>query len=250
MRNSDFVFLVIRLFLGYVYFSSGLCKLSFGFFPQLIGPPDLITNLAQYQLAGLGYTIASVQVLTGALILTQTYSLLGLIMLLPISLSILSVTISLHWSGTPYVNAFLLILNLCALLYEWNAVKHLVLPHLIPAKSRAAGLFPLTGWALFGLGMAMIGVGVSFLSQHLMVVAAVIFLALVMVLLWRSHFLFWYRVAVGLMMVCGLLFTCSRYNIFMQKHAVYFFSGYFIVCLTVSLVALLKYRTGKASSLS
>jgi hypothetical protein len=87
----------------------------------------LIDELKEYGLELFGYIIACSQVLIGGLILTQRFSLIGLIALVPINLGILGVTLSQGWTGTPYVNAFFLVLNLAALLYEYPALKHLIL---------------------------------------------------------------------------------------------------------------------------
>ncbi|MEM6378084.1 MAG: hypothetical protein AAF705_07720, partial [Bacteroidota bacterium] len=104
--DRHFFFLMVRLVLGYIFLSSGLCKLTHGAFGQLIGPPLLIDQLKEYGLELFGYIIASSQVVVGALVLTQRFSLLGLIALVPINLGILGVTLSQGWTGTPYVNTF------------------------------------------------------------------------------------------------------------------------------------------------
>ncbi|AEI50094.1 hypothetical protein [Runella slithyformis] len=128
MTFKDFNVLLIRLFLGYVFTSSGLCKLTEGHFGQLIGPPLLIEQLTPHGLRTFGFFIAVSQVTVGALVLSQRYAVLGLIMLVPMNVGILMVTISQHWRGTPYVDAVFTTLNVLALLYEWPALKFLLLP--------------------------------------------------------------------------------------------------------------------------
>ncbi|WP_062060183.1 DoxX family membrane protein [Aquimarina longa] len=143
MTNKDFTTLLIRLFLGFTFFSSGLCKLSGGSFGQFIGPPDLITTLSEYDLEGFGYLIVISQVIFGVLVLTQRFSLLGLIGLIPMNLGIISVTISQQWPGTPYVNTFILLLNILVLVYEYDTLKGLVLVKSNSIKtSMVARLFP------------------------------------------------------------------------------------------------------------
>jgi uncharacterized membrane protein YphA (DoxX/SURF4 family) len=157
MKTRDFYLLLIRLFLGYVFASSGLCKLSDGQFAQLIGPPYLIKQLAEYDLALFGYFIAYSQVLVGFLVMSQRFSLLGLVMLLPINLSILLVTTSQHWQGTPYVNAFLSLLNLLALLGEWKSLRFFLLPASeVQMPPRVNELFPQSKWAFVGLGLGIL----------------------------------------------------------------------------------------------
>ncbi len=128
IKNKDIIVLLIRLLLGYIFFAAGICKLTHGQFGQLIGPPMLEDWLATYGLSLFAQFIAACQVLCGALLLSQRYSTFGAVMLVPMNLSILAVTISLHWNGTPYVNAFFLILNLLILLYDWKKFQFLFLP--------------------------------------------------------------------------------------------------------------------------
>lgn len=162
MKALDFAVLIVRLFLGFVFFSSGLCKLTDGNFGQLIGPPHLISDLAEYGLAGFGKLIAISQVLIGTLILTQRFSLVGLIALVPMNISILGVTLSQEWQGTPYINAFLLLLNICCLLYELPTLKVLFSQKINSLKApRSILLFPdlklpvlITGLSLIAIAFA------------------------------------------------------------------------------------------------
>ncbi|WP_428658111.1 hypothetical protein [Runella sp.] len=158
MTFKDFNALLIRLFLGYVFTSSGLCKLTEGHFGQLIGPPLLIEQLTPHGLRMFGFFIAISQVMSGALVLSQRYSVIGLIMLIPMNLGILVVTISQNWRGTPYVDAVFTALNVLALLYEWHTLKFLLLPEQtsIQLPLKVNQLFPDTKLpfiiiALFGI---------------------------------------------------------------------------------------------------
>ncbi len=146
MTFKDFNALLIRLFLGYLFTSSGLCKLTEGHFGQLIGPPLLIQQLTPHGLRTFGFFIAISQVMAGALVLSQRYSVLGLIMLIPMNLGILMVTISQNWTGTPYVDTVFTTLNILALLYEWNTLKFLLFPEQssIELPLRVNKLFPNT----------------------------------------------------------------------------------------------------------
>lgn len=143
--------LLIRLCLGFIFFTSGLCKLTFGHFGQIIGPPDLINTLAEYDLGGFGYMIAISQVLIGMLVMTQRFSLLGLIAMVPMNACILGVTTAQGWTGTPYVNAFLLLLNLIALLYEGDFIKYVLGYQISAQRGRAVTEFPATIPALVAM---------------------------------------------------------------------------------------------------
>lgn len=155
MTFKDFNALLIRLFLGYLFTSSGLCKLTEGHFGQLIGPPLLIQQLTPHGLRTFGFFIAISQVMAGALVLSQRYSVLGLIMLIPMNLGILMVTISQNWTGTPYVDAVFTTLNILALLYEWNTLKFLLFPEQtsIELPLRVNKLFPDTKLPLVIIGI-------------------------------------------------------------------------------------------------
>ena len=128
MKNAlpvrDVYLLLIRLLLGYVFASSGLCKLTGGHFGQVIGPP--IAAMVP-GLASIWPFLACSQVLAGALILSGRWSLLGLVALVPLNASILAYTLANQWTGTPFVNGLLLLLNVLALLGEWPTLRVFVL---------------------------------------------------------------------------------------------------------------------------
>lgn len=123
-----FRFLVIatRVFLGLIFFSSGLGKLTHGLTPGLIGPVWLEERLAQYGLGLFAQFVAWSQVTIGALLLSQRFATLGAVMLVPMIANILVITISLQWRGTPYVNAVLLAMNLFLLWADRERLKPLV----------------------------------------------------------------------------------------------------------------------------
>ncbi|QHS56094.1 DoxX family protein [Mucilaginibacter sp. 14171R-50] len=128
IHHKDFFIVLIRLFLGYIFLSSGLCKLTNGHFGQIIGPPLFEAMLAKYGLALFARVVATLQVVCGILLLSQRFSTIGAIMLVPMNLSIFAVTISLNWQGTPYVNGFFTLLNVLLLIYDWHKLKILVNP--------------------------------------------------------------------------------------------------------------------------
>jgi uncharacterized membrane protein YphA (DoxX/SURF4 family) len=118
------VILLIRIFLGFIFFGAGMSKLYFDHqFPGIIGPVWLEDELAPYGLGFYARFIAASQILVGLLLLTQRFATLGAILLFPVILNIFVVTISLEWSGTPYVNGFFLLLNTWLLIYDWPKLK-------------------------------------------------------------------------------------------------------------------------------
>ncbi len=123
----------ISVFLGLIFFTSGMAKVYFEHrFPGLIGPVWLEEQLQQYDLGMFARFIAFSQITIGFILLTLRYRTLGAIMLLPMVLSILLVTISLNWAGTPYVLSFFLLLNMIVVAADGRKLVHLVgipLPH-------------------------------------------------------------------------------------------------------------------------
>ena len=188
MTLKDFYSLLARLFLGYIFFSSGLCKLSNGHFGQLIGPPLLVEELEKYQLGGFAIFLAFSQVMIGALILSQRWSLLGLIMLVPMNASILAATISMQWQGTPYVNGFLLIINLLVLLYEWKTLRFFLLPETttiqLPANTHR--LFPHTSLAISVVAVALVAAIGARYSNPILMISGITVLLLAWINVWQS----------------------------------------------------------------
>ncbi|QHL88101.1 DoxX family membrane protein [Nibribacter ruber] len=160
LQNKDFLVLLIRLFLGYVFFSAGVCKLTHGNFGQLIGPPWLEERLAEYGLSFFAQVVAVCQVVLGTLLFTQRFSTLGAVMLVPMNIAILAVTISQNWAGTPYVNAVFLAMNLALLLYDRKRFQFLFsIEPALSAPSLAldtlrTGKLP---WAVIGAALLTLG---------------------------------------------------------------------------------------------
>ena len=113
---KKFLILGISVFLGFTFWGSGMAKLYYEHkFFGWIGPVWLIDELRPYGLGLYGQFIAISQIVIGYCLVTTRYKLLGAIMMLPLIGNILVVTISLEWRGTPFVLAFLMLLNLILL---------------------------------------------------------------------------------------------------------------------------------------
>ena len=112
---------------GRIFLSAGVAELTHGLTPGVIGPVWLEERLAQYGLGLWAQFVAWSQLLIGALLLSQRFSTLGAVMLVPMLANILVVTISLQWRGTPYVNSVLLAMNLFLLWADRERLKPLVL---------------------------------------------------------------------------------------------------------------------------
>lgn len=156
MKNKDLLMLLTRLFLGYIFFSAGICKLTHGNFGQLIGPPWLEERLAEYGLGLFAQVVAISQVVCGMLLLSQRFSLLGAVMLVPMNVAILAVTVSMEWRGTPYLNAVFLALNLVLLGLEHRKFRFLLHPNqecrIVPTTTDQVGQ-NIYSWLGIGFGL-------------------------------------------------------------------------------------------------
>lgn len=173
MNSKDFSVLFIRLLLGFVFFSAGVSKIPGASFGNLIGPTMMLDLLTEHGLRGFGALIAASQIVAGALVMSQRFSLVGLIALMPMHVGILGVTLSQNWAGTPYINAFLLLLNLIALGYEWNTMRALVEPESSKVQpSASARLFPHLALPLAGIAAAFVAALAAFLEHATLGTAA------------------------------------------------------------------------------
>jgi hypothetical protein len=115
-RIPQLMVMGISIFLGFTFWGAGMAKLFYAHqFFGWIGPVWLIEELEPYGLGFYGSFIAFSQICIGYMLVTTRYKLLGSIMMIPMIGNILMVTISLKWQGTPFVLAFLLLLDLILL---------------------------------------------------------------------------------------------------------------------------------------
>lgn len=158
-----FAVVATRLFLGAIFLTAELSKLIQGF-PSIIGPVWLEEKVAPYGLALFARFVAYAEAIVGAVLLTR-FATLGAIMLFPMLLCIFMITVSMGWRGTPYVNGFLLVLNVGLLVYDWPKLKHILVDDATPASEvpfrRQAPKWDL----LWGAGMAVFVVGMLLLRS-------------------------------------------------------------------------------------
>ena len=128
MRFVRFWRTALALFLGLTFFTSGMAKLYYQHqFWGWIGPVWLAEKLQPFQLGLYVAFVAASQIVTGFLLITRRFWLLGAVFLVPMLANILFVTISLQWGGTPYVVSVLLLMNIALLLSEYRRLQVLVL---------------------------------------------------------------------------------------------------------------------------
>ena len=118
----------IRILLGFIFFTAGMGKLTEGhYFPLTMFPMSLSKILAPYGLGLWGEFVAWSQVLIGFLLMSQRFATVGAVMCLPLITNIFVVTVSLGFVGTPYLNGFLILLNLFLLAADYHKLKFLFL---------------------------------------------------------------------------------------------------------------------------
>ena len=90
-------------------------------------PKDIADFMTAMQSTGLYWKVIAVsQVTIGAFLLSQRFSLLGAIMLVPMLFNVFFITISLHFGTTIYLNAILLILNFILLAYDYKKLLPII----------------------------------------------------------------------------------------------------------------------------
>ncbi|NDK55582.1 DoxX family membrane protein [Pontibacter fetidus] len=235
LKNKDLLTILIRLSLGYIFFSAGVCKLTHGEFGQVIGPPWLEESLAKYGLGLFAQVVAVSQVICGTLLLSQRFSLLGAVMLVPMNVAILAVTVSMQWVGTPFVNTFFLGLNLVLLGLEHRKFSFLFQPnhqHLIqPVTTDAIGQ---DNYSWLGIGFSIFTILMTFVSITLTNIAALLVFASFATTILRSGLLTKLDIALILLPFMGMVaITYADLNTLITK---------FIVGFAVAEALLLSYR--------
>lgn len=147
----------LMVFLGATFFTSGMAKLYAGqHFPGWIGPVWLIEKLQAYQLGMYAAFIALSQVVTGFLLLTRRFWLLGAIALMPMLLNILLITISQQWGATSYLIGVLLLMNLALLLSEYPRLRVLWADEAYIPRLKSQVQPTLAGHLLWSLGLVLV----------------------------------------------------------------------------------------------
>lgn len=128
-----------------------------------IGPPMLVEQLAEFDLGLFAKFIAICQITIGFMLLTTRFQLIGSIMMIPMILNILLITISQHWTGTPYVLSMLLLMNFY-LVWQYRDFFRPLLNEAFPKtppKTISKRTWKGHGVWLVGLGLNLLSIKVS-----------------------------------------------------------------------------------------
>ncbi|HEY8389186.1 MAG TPA: DoxX family membrane protein [Parasegetibacter sp.] len=124
MKNV--LIILIRVFIGVVFFSSGMSILfAENQFPGLLDFSWLQGKIQTPDLTLFARFVAFSQIITGFLLITQRFATLGALMLLPMTLCILMFGFSLNLTGSYLTNYLLLALNLVLLMADYHRIKFL-----------------------------------------------------------------------------------------------------------------------------
>lgn len=166
MTSKEITALLIRLALGLIYLTAGFSKLVPDYLGNIIGPVDLSKVYDSPFIESLMGVAAVYQIIAGALILSQRYSILGLILLFPLAVGILIFTIVAGFGGTPFINGFILLLLIYALVQDKRAVVEILKLNFKAIRTSSAfQLFPNQLLPHLALGLTLLTACLSFLNS-------------------------------------------------------------------------------------
>lgn len=166
MKNTAII--LIRIFLGLIFFSSGMAKLFADHqFPNLFNSVWLDVEFGNKDLALYSRFIAYTQAVIGFLLITQRFATIAAILLLPMIVNILMLAVSLNLEHDVLINIFMLALNIAILLTDYHRIKFLFTDE--PKKLKkidAERNFPFHDLVfLIGMFMVMVSPFLSWLSN-------------------------------------------------------------------------------------
>lgn len=126
MTSKEITALLIRLALGLIYLTAGFSKLSPDYLGNIIGPVDLSKVYDSPFIESLMGVAAVYQIIAGALILSERYSVVGILLLFPLAVGILIFTIVAGFAGTPIINGLILLLLIYALMQDKKSVLEIL----------------------------------------------------------------------------------------------------------------------------
>jgi hypothetical protein len=182
-----------RLLLGIGFIAPGLTKLLGNRFTTIpTSDPIGAFFEAMYQTGGYWRFIGAAQICAAVLTLIPRTATLGALMFFPIILNIFVITVALHFTGTPFITAAMLLANAYLLGWDYHKFKPILFNvHAVPRAFNAIAPLPVER---FGYGLC--------------VVSGLIFtLALRGVFPQASQWFFWAMLATGLL--GGLLILCG-----------------------------------------
>ncbi len=206
ISGTDITLIMIYLAAGTVYLTAGLSKLAPENIGNLIGPTDIHKIFDSTAFVIFMEVIAVWQVITGALLLSLRYAVVGLITAIPLALGILVFTIIAGFGLTPIINLFLLVLLIYAYMREKNTIHKLLKRDWGSLNNSVSyKLFPNGRYAKAALGLILLTVLCSFLHNIVLnIVTSLAFLFYTANLFQRKNYLFLDYVLIGLFLIIGV----------------------------------------------
>jgi hypothetical protein len=123
---KKYVIIFIRISIAFFLFA--MANQKHGIVDFYNGNPKNIADfMTAMQSTGLYWNMIAIsQVTIGALLMSQRFSLLGAIMLVPMLFNVFFITVSLNFGTTIYLNATLLILNFILLAYDYKKLLPII----------------------------------------------------------------------------------------------------------------------------
>ncbi len=106
---------------------------------------------AMYQSGYYWYFIGWGQLIIGFLLISQLFSTLGAVAFFPLMLNIVIITTSFDSVGILTITCLMLLANIYLLLWDWNKLKFIVLPHPQHYADNNAALSKQKAWVYLGL---------------------------------------------------------------------------------------------------
>lgn len=115
----------LRYLIGGAMVFSSIIKIKGGRFTTLHGINEPIHSASHlfetlYQSGIYWRFLGWSQLLAGMILMTQLYSALGAVMMLPITINIFVITISYYFAGTPIITSLLLLANVFLIVWEYE----------------------------------------------------------------------------------------------------------------------------------
>lgn len=123
----------LRYLIGFAWVFASIVKIEGNRFTAFDGTDAPINSTGHmfetlYQSGIFWQFIGWAQLITGGLLLSQRFSLLGSVMGLPMASNIFVITISYSFGGTPYITGLMLLGNIFLLVWDWDKLKVLLEP--------------------------------------------------------------------------------------------------------------------------
>lgn len=207
MKAKNITLILIYLATGTIYLTAGLSKFAPENIGNLIGPVDIHKIFDSTAFIIFMEFIAVLQVITGALLISLRYSVLGLIIAIPMALGILLFTVIAGFGLTPIINLVLLVSLIYAYLVEKDALKLLLKRKIIGLKeSKTYQLYPKDKYAKIALALIALTVVFSFLHNIVLnIFASLAFFFYTANLFQRKDYLFLDKVLIGLFFIIGII---------------------------------------------